>query len=158
MVFPVIGHVSDGGQWNNSTVAVPAIHHMIGSRDLQSTTSTGTAMSFSSKAEFLRSGMPFIDKAASPNVTGLLGKTAYLNCRVKNLGDKQVSWWKKDWLVKNIERNGIELFISLIGNGRVSFWRGKSNRQFFHVVQSSRDLKFSRKTNFVFFNMECNGR
>lgn len=29
--------------------------------------------------------------AGSPNVTALLGKTAYLNCRVKNLGDKTVS-------------------------------------------------------------------
>ncbi|XP_059620981.1 zwei Ig domain protein zig-8-like isoform X1 [Phlebotomus argentipes] len=39
---------------------------------------------------------PYVDKAASKNVTALLGKTAYLNCRVKNLGNKtmllQVSW------------------------------------------------------------------
>ncbi|XP_054746785.1 uncharacterized protein LOC129251465 isoform X1 [Anastrepha obliqua] len=39
---------------------------------------------------------PYFDKAASKNVTALLGKTAYLNCRVKNLGNKtmllQVSW------------------------------------------------------------------
>ncbi|XP_068627801.1 neurotrimin-like [Battus philenor] len=39
---------------------------------------------------------PFFDLAASKNVTALLGKTAYLNCRVKNLGNKtlnmQVSW------------------------------------------------------------------
>lgn len=34
---------------------------------------------------------PFFDKAASKNVTALLGKTAYLNCRVKNLGNKTVS-------------------------------------------------------------------
>ncbi|EEB12316.1 hypothetical protein Phum_PHUM170540, partial [Pediculus humanus corporis] len=33
-------------------------------------------------------GTPFFDKAASKNVTALLGKTAYLNCRVKNLGNK----------------------------------------------------------------------
>ncbi|GLH02285.1 SFRICE_033561 [Gryllus bimaculatus] len=42
-----------------------------------------------------RSG-PYFDKVASKNVTALLGKTAYLNCRVKNLGNKtmvfQVSW------------------------------------------------------------------
>ncbi|CRL05464.1 CLUMA_CG018217, isoform A [Clunio marinus] len=42
-----------------------------------------------------RSG-PYFDVAASKNVTALLGKTAYLNCRVKNLGNKtmllQVSW------------------------------------------------------------------
>lgn len=39
---------------------------------------------------------PHFDKSASKNVTALLGKTAYLNCRVKNLGNKtmslQVSW------------------------------------------------------------------
>ncbi|XP_037950442.1 probable serine/threonine-protein kinase MARK-A isoform X2 [Teleopsis dalmanni] len=39
---------------------------------------------------------PYFDRVASKNVTALLGKTAYLNCRVKNLGNKtmllQVSW------------------------------------------------------------------
>ncbi|XP_043276928.1 kin of IRRE-like protein 3 isoform X4 [Venturia canescens] len=40
---------------------------------------------------------PYFDTAASKNVTALLGKTTYLNCRVKNLGNKtqmmlQVSW------------------------------------------------------------------
>ncbi|XP_026463170.1 uncharacterized protein LOC113365840 isoform X2 [Ctenocephalides felis] len=43
-----------------------------------------------------RNGGPYFDKVASKNVTALLGKTAYLNCRVKNLGNKtmllQVSW------------------------------------------------------------------
>ncbi|KAL1117852.1 hypothetical protein AAG570_004167 [Ranatra chinensis] len=34
---------------------------------------------------------PHFDKAASKNVTALLGKTAYLNCKVKNLGNKTVS-------------------------------------------------------------------
>lgn len=34
---------------------------------------------------------PYFDKQASKNVTALLGKTAYLNCRVKNLGNKTVS-------------------------------------------------------------------
>ncbi|KAK0178153.1 hypothetical protein PV328_002130 [Microctonus aethiopoides] len=43
-----------------------------------------------------RSG-PYFDISASKNVTALLGKTTYLNCRVKNLGNKtqvslQVSW------------------------------------------------------------------
>ncbi|KAL0120037.1 hypothetical protein PUN28_008011 [Cardiocondyla obscurior] len=45
--------------------------------------------------ETTRSG-PYFDKSASKNVTALLGKTTYLNCRVKNLGNKtmtlQVSW------------------------------------------------------------------
>ena len=35
---------------------------------------------------------PYFDKAASKNITALLGKTAYLNCRVKNLGNKTVSY------------------------------------------------------------------
>lgn len=39
----------------------------------------------------LRKGYPYIDIATSPNVTALLGKTAYLTCRVKNIGDKTVS-------------------------------------------------------------------
>lgn len=39
---------------------------------------------------------PYFDTNASKNVTALLGKTAYLNCRVKNLANRtislQVSW------------------------------------------------------------------
>ncbi|KAH8330921.1 hypothetical protein KR067_008960 [Drosophila pandora] len=46
--------------------------------------------------EEARNAGPYFDKAYSKNVTALLGKTAYLNCRVKNLGNKtmllQVSW------------------------------------------------------------------
>ncbi|KAH8369249.1 hypothetical protein KR009_005623 [Drosophila setifemur] len=46
--------------------------------------------------EEARNAGPYFDKAFSKNVTALLGKTAYLNCRVKNLGNKtmllQVSW------------------------------------------------------------------
>ncbi|KAI8439955.1 hypothetical protein MSG28_001405 [Choristoneura fumiferana] len=38
----------------------------------------------------LRTG-PYFDPVASKNVTALLGKTAYLNCRVKNLGDQTAS-------------------------------------------------------------------
>lgn len=38
----------------------------------------------------MRNG-PYVDRATSKNVTALLGKTAYLNCRVKNLGNKTVS-------------------------------------------------------------------
>lgn len=37
---------------------------------------------------------PYFDKPASKNVTALLGKTAYLNCRVKNLGNKTVSFYQ----------------------------------------------------------------
>ncbi|KAK9744370.1 Immunoglobulin I-set domain [Popillia japonica] len=35
---------------------------------------------------------PHFDTSASRNVTALLGKTAYLNCRVKNLANRTVSW------------------------------------------------------------------
>ncbi|KAK6643552.1 hypothetical protein RUM43_005062 [Polyplax serrata] len=31
---------------------------------------------------------PYFDTAVSKNVTALVGKTAYLNCRVRNLGNK----------------------------------------------------------------------
>lgn len=34
---------------------------------------------------------PYFDTNASKNITALLGKTAYLNCRVKNLSNKTVS-------------------------------------------------------------------
>ncbi|XP_015589179.1 hemicentin-2 [Cephus cinctus] len=35
---------------------------------------------------------PYFDVSASHNVTALVGKTAVLNCRVRNLGDRTVSW------------------------------------------------------------------
>ncbi|XP_022181835.1 zwei Ig domain protein zig-8-like [Myzus persicae] len=35
---------------------------------------------------------PYFDKLASKNVTALVGHTAYLNCRVRNLGNRTVSW------------------------------------------------------------------
>lgn len=33
---------------------------------------------------------PYFDISASKNVTALVGNTAYLNCRVRNLGNKTV--------------------------------------------------------------------
>uniref|UniRef100_A0A182YDR7 Uncharacterized protein n=1 Tax=Anopheles stephensi TaxID=30069 RepID=A0A182YDR7_ANOST len=33
---------------------------------------------------------PHFDLSASKNITALVGKTAYLNCRVKNIGNKTV--------------------------------------------------------------------
>ncbi|RZF37046.1 hypothetical protein LSTR_LSTR012389 [Laodelphax striatellus] len=33
---------------------------------------------------------PYFDTSASKNVTALVGKTAYLNCRVRNLGNRTV--------------------------------------------------------------------
>ena len=35
---------------------------------------------------------PYFDTSVSKNVTALVGKTAYLNCRVRNLGNKTVSF------------------------------------------------------------------
>ncbi|XP_076763051.1 zwei Ig domain protein zig-8 [Xylocopa sonorina] len=35
---------------------------------------------------------PTFDYSQNTNVTALVGKTAYLTCRVRNLGDKTVSW------------------------------------------------------------------
>uniref|UniRef100_A0A8W7Q2K3 Ig-like domain-containing protein n=1 Tax=Anopheles coluzzii TaxID=1518534 RepID=A0A8W7Q2K3_ANOCL len=35
---------------------------------------------------------PYFDDTTPRNVTGLVGKSAYLSCRVKNLGNKTVSW------------------------------------------------------------------
>lgn len=52
---------------------------------------------------------PYFDLAASKNVTALLGKTAYLNCRVKNLGNKTVrvlciiSNWRPLWLSARVQ-------------------------------------------------------
>ncbi len=38
---------------------------------------------------------PYFDISASRNVTALVGSTAYLNCRVRNLGNKtvRISWF-----------------------------------------------------------------
>jgi hypothetical protein len=35
---------------------------------------------------------PYFDISASRNVTALVGTTAYLNCRVRNLGNKTLTW------------------------------------------------------------------
>jgi hypothetical protein len=35
---------------------------------------------------------PFFERTASKNVTALVGNTAYLNCRVRNLGNRTVTW------------------------------------------------------------------
>ncbi|CAO1426323.1 unnamed protein product [Diamesa hyperborea] len=35
---------------------------------------------------------PSFDMSVSNNITGLVGKSAYLSCRVRNLGNKTVSW------------------------------------------------------------------
>ncbi|XP_033152269.1 uncharacterized protein LOC117135856 isoform X4 [Drosophila mauritiana] len=35
---------------------------------------------------------PYFDTSATKNVTSLVGITGHLNCRIKNLGNKTVSW------------------------------------------------------------------
>lgn len=34
---------------------------------------------------------PYFDKSVSKNVTALVGKTTYLSCRIRNLGNRTVS-------------------------------------------------------------------
>lgn len=34
---------------------------------------------------------PYFDKTVSKNVTALVGKTTYLGCRIRNLGNRTVS-------------------------------------------------------------------
>lgn len=76
LLFSVIGHVSDGGALKGKGIenSVPVEN-------------TASPLLFAPP----RKSFPHIDKMASPNVTALLGKNAYLNCKVKNLGDKTVS-------------------------------------------------------------------
>src|SRR5687768_13711018 len=89
--FTVIGHVSDDGDGvsshNSLVLTPPSSLSQPENGPLSPPVSSGGL-------ELLlpRKGFPFIDKASSPNVTALLGKTAYLNCRVRNLGDKTVSF------------------------------------------------------------------
>lgn len=47
---------------------------------------------------------PFFDVTASKNVTALVGKTAYLNCRVHNLNNKTVSGSYSDGPVEGIRK------------------------------------------------------
>lgn len=54
---------------------------------------------------------PHFDLAASKNVTALLGKTAYLNCRVKNLGNKTVRVTKLIILYFSQEKLGNKMFL-----------------------------------------------
>ncbi|XP_050730337.1 lachesin-like [Eriocheir sinensis] len=53
---------------------------------------SGRAVSDNGFPGLRRPDLPFFDFEESKNVTALLGKTAILNCRVKNIGNKTVSW------------------------------------------------------------------
>ncbi|XP_055698662.1 lachesin-like isoform X2 [Phlebotomus papatasi] len=54
--------------------------------NIETTTWLYSSSSPSSYAE------PYFDPMTLSNVTALVGKSAYLNCRVRNLGNKTVSW------------------------------------------------------------------
>lgn len=45
---------------------------------------------------------PYFDVSASRNITALVGSTAYLNCRVRNLGNKTVWFFLAPSIVENI--------------------------------------------------------
>ncbi|CAG7786150.1 unnamed protein product [Allacma fusca] len=87
------GHASDGGNRKNGMPLMTMSSLSSWSSTLPpSPSSLPSLASTDGKEQAGRKNSPYIDKLASPNVTALLGKTAYLNCRVKNLGDKTVSW------------------------------------------------------------------
>ncbi|KAJ1531560.1 hypothetical protein ONE63_000233 [Megalurothrips usitatus] len=54
---------------------------------------------------------PHFDTAVPNNLTGLVGKTAYLNCRVKNLGNRTVS--------VNIPGTDLKVIIFSFGSGKL---------------------------------------
>jgi len=53
---------------------------------------------------------PHFDTSVPNNLTGLVGKTAYLNCRVKNLGNRTVS--NRNMLVFSVFGESGDLFVS----------------------------------------------
>jgi len=53
---------------------------------------------------------PHFDTSVSNNLTGLVGKTAYLNCRVKNLGNRTVS--NRNMLEFSVFGESGDLFVS----------------------------------------------
>jgi hypothetical protein len=53
---------------------------------------------------------PHFDTSVPNNLTGLVGKTAYLNCRVKNLGNRTVS--NRNMLVFSVFGKSGDLFLS----------------------------------------------
>lgn len=78
-----------GGGGGSSTV--PTTRTSVTRQQSPETTSrSSTVADAAGSGDEGRSG-PYVDVGASKNVTALLGKTAYLNCRVKNLGNKTVS-------------------------------------------------------------------
>ncbi|XP_011504539.1 PREDICTED: protein turtle homolog B-like isoform X3 [Ceratosolen solmsi marchali] len=82
----------DSATWLSRIVAfVIFINAVYGYSMLHSSGSKSSDTYQNTLVETSRTG-PYFDKSASKNVTALLGKTTYLTCRVKNLGNKTVSW------------------------------------------------------------------
>ncbi|XP_011257711.1 zwei Ig domain protein zig-8 isoform X1 [Camponotus floridanus] len=84
--------------WLLGAVALAAINNEVHCHNMPQGGSGKSGDTYNQNAleENARTTGPYFDKSASKNVTALLGKTTYLNCRVKNLGNKtmtlQVSW------------------------------------------------------------------
>ncbi|XP_050458863.1 uncharacterized protein LOC126855343 isoform X2 [Cataglyphis hispanica] len=84
--------------WLLGAVALAAINNEVHCHNMPQSGNGKNGDTFNQNAleETVRSTGPYFDKSVSTNVTALLGKTTYLNCRVKNLGNKtmtlQVSW------------------------------------------------------------------
>ena len=60
---------------------------------------------------------PHFDTSVPNNLTGLVGKTAYLNCRVKNLGNRTVS--NGNMLVFSVFAESGDLFVSWYNSQKV---------------------------------------
>ncbi|XP_059219678.1 uncharacterized protein LOC106082487 isoform X1 [Stomoxys calcitrans] len=90
-----IANRTQGGSSSSSGGSASSSSSSSGSSTLYKSSSHANNRNAIEQPEMVQNG-PYFDKAASKNVTALLGKTAYLNCRVKNLGNKtmllQVSW------------------------------------------------------------------
>uniref|UniRef100_A0A8D9F664 Neuronal growth regulator 1 n=2 Tax=Cacopsylla melanoneura TaxID=428564 RepID=A0A8D9F664_9HEMI len=74
MVYPDVSHQMDSGYYKYEE------------EQTSTTTTPGVPLEHTS----LRG--PYFDTTASKNVTALVGKTAYLNCRVRNVGNRTISW------------------------------------------------------------------
>ncbi|GLV39745.1 defective proboscis extension response 21 [Carabus blaptoides fortunei] len=85
MACQLSGPLSQGGSTGYSNIQVAHPSGAPRARADDDGSETATAMISITRG-------PYFDKAASKNVTALVGKTAYLNCRVRNLGNRSVSW------------------------------------------------------------------
>ncbi|KAF5307144.1 hypothetical protein FQR65_LT00660 [Abscondita terminalis] len=57
---------------------------------------------------------PFFDKNASKNVTALVDKTSYLNCKVRNLGNRtKLNFAEHDVMYKNLRGKFINMMEDL---------------------------------------------